>query len=155
MSQLHSYVFAGNLEGTHSLLRDQPELLDVPDQRGFPPLVLACYSDQYAISKLLLEKGADVEVRDGMGNTALMGVAFKGLLKMANLLIVGFGADVNAQNKAGGTPLTFAATFGQYEMVELLLNHGAERNHADQDGHTAMTLAKAKGHQRIVELLVR
>jgi len=153
MSQLHAYVFEGNLEGTINLLQDQPELLNSPDERGFPPLVLACYSDRYAISKLLLEKGANVEARDGMGNTALMGVAFKGLLKMAKLLIDEFGADVNAQNRAGGTPLTFAATFGQYEMVELLLHHGAEPNHSDQDGHTALILAKAKGHQRIVELL--
>ena len=153
MSQLHAYVFEGNLEGTLNLLQDQPELLNSPDERGFPPLVLACYSDRYAISKILLEKGADVEARDGMGNTALMGVAFKGLLEMAKLLIDEFGADVNAQNKAGGTPLTFAATFGQYEMVELLLHHGAEPSLSDQDGHTALTLAKAKGHQRIVELL--
>jgi len=153
MSQLHAYVFEGNLEGTLKLLQDQPDLLDAPDQRGFPPLVLACYSDRLAISKLLLEKGANVEARDGMGNTALMGVAFKGLSGMAKLLVEEYGADVNAQNNAGGTPLTFAATFGQYDMVQFLLSHGANPDHTDQDGHTALSLAKAKGHQQIVALL--
>ncbi len=60
------------------------------------------------------------------GQTPLGGVAFKGYLDVARLLIAA-GADLEADNGGGMTPLMFAAMFGRREMLALLEEKGANR----------------------------
>jgi ankyrin repeat protein len=40
--------------------------------------------------------------------------------------IIGLGADINAANKMGFTPLMFAAAYNTPEMVQYILNQGAD-----------------------------
>jgi len=85
---------------------------------------MATYSAQYEVTQYLLAAGADVNAQDTAGNTALMGVCFKGHTALAELLIA-HGADVNIKNKTGGTALSFAKQFGQVEMAKTLAANGA------------------------------
>ena len=66
------------------------------------------------------------------------------------------GADVNAVNGEGLTPLAVAAGFtDEPAAVALLLEHGAEvdgRGHADE---TALQVASTTGNPQIVELLLQ
>lgn len=104
MGKIQEAIRSANPDAIREVIAQHPESVNQPDDRGFPPLVLASYSQQTAICKILLENGAEVDGRDMAGNTALMGVAFKGLMDIARLLIE-HGADVNAQNKTGARPL--------------------------------------------------
>ena len=63
----------GNVELVKSILNTDQSLASRADQRGFTPLVMATYSDQLEIVKLILEAGADVNLKVGRGNRALMG----------------------------------------------------------------------------------
>jgi len=63
------------------------------------------------------------------------------------------GADVNATNIVGGTPLMAAAAGKHTEVVRLLLERGADAKLTDNEGRTALTLAAAHRHSDIVELL--
>ena len=72
----------GNVEIVKSMLNRDKSLASRTDQRGFTPLVMATYSDQLEIVKLILEAGADVNLKVGQGNTALMGVCMKCYLPM-------------------------------------------------------------------------
>lgn len=65
------------------------------------------------------------------------------------------GADVNARNNLGLTPLMMAAYHGQTDMVKALVEHGAEVNAVDNGGLAAM-LAKDSnsGHAEILRTLV-
>jgi ankyrin repeat protein len=65
------------------------------------------------------------------------------------------GADVNACNGSGVTPLMVAAYHGRHEMVNALVEHGAELNAVDSDGLTAAMLADDAGHEEIVRTLVK
>jgi ankyrin repeat protein len=73
---------------------------------------------------MLLKAGADVDRRNDKGQTPLGGVAFKGYLKLAELLLW-HGADIHSDNGGGLTPIMFASMFGRTAMVALLKQHGA------------------------------
>ena len=64
------------------------------------------------------------------------------------------GADVNACNNLGLTPLMMAAYHGQTEMVKALVEHGADVNAFDNRGLRAAMLAKNSGHAEILRTLV-
>ena len=63
------------------------------------------------------------------------------------------GADVNAKDKDGDTPLHDAAFRGHKEMVELLLANGADVMARDNSGLTPLHEAHRRRHKEIVELL--
>ena len=64
------------------------------------------------------------------------------------------GADINAANNFGLTPLMMAAYHGRAEMVKALVERGADVNAVDNGGLTAARLAKDAGHEETVATFV-
>ncbi|KAH8586885.1 hypothetical protein B0O99DRAFT_469781, partial [Bisporella sp. PMI_857] len=64
------------------------------------------------------------------------------------------GADIEAKNDSGQTPLSWAARKGHKAIVELLLEKGADVKVKDKLGQTPLLLAAKKGHKAIVELFL-
>jgi uncharacterized protein len=142
-------IRVGNLEEVKAQIAANPTIAQTMDARGFTPLVMATYSAQLPIVKALLMAGADIDEQAASGNTALMGVCFKGSEETVQLLL-DHGAAVNIQNQLGATALIFAATYGHTNIAKMLLEAGADKSLKDADGKTAMNHAK---HQEMVELL--
>jgi ankyrin repeat protein len=95
------------------------------DANGTYPLMLACsYKDNDEMIKLLLEKGANPNVRGPKGETPL-GFAAKYSLKAVQMLVVK-GADINAKDEAGFTALRWAQKMEQSKIVEFLKKKGAK-----------------------------
>jgi len=69
-------------------------------------------------------------------------------------LLISSGADVNAKDKTGYTPLFYAAQKGQKEVAELLIGAGANVNTKDQYGNTPLHYAAVSGHYDMCEVLV-
>ena len=63
------------------------------------------------------------------------------------------GADVNAQNDDGVTPLHLAALLNKPEIARLLLEHGANPNLANNEGETPLDWARNEGYLEIVVML--
>jgi ankyrin repeat protein len=125
--------------------------IETTDARGYTALVLASYNGQESTTALLLEHGASVDgAHDAQGNTALMGVCFKGYLPIAETLIHA-GADVNRRNGVGQTALMMAALFNQGAIIDLLLDNGADASVTDAAGNTVKTLAIAQGNAELAE----
>lgn len=141
----------GNLEVLQELIR-QKVPLNLTDEKGYTPLIIACYNNQYKAAKLLLDAGADVNSQDHGGNTALMGVAFKGYSDIAELLI-NYGADLNIQHGNGGTALMFAAMFGRNDILKILSSHGADKTRLDIRGLSVFDLAVQQGNEAAIAIL--
>jgi 26S proteasome non-ATPase regulatory subunit 10 len=63
------------------------------------------------IARLILERGAKVNVRNDEGRTALHWAAEEGQEEVVGILVE-FGGDINARNMFGFTPLHAAALKG-------------------------------------------
>ncbi len=123
------------------------------DDRGFTPLILAAYNGQIAAVDTLIAQGADACRADrDQGNTAQMGVAFKGEDAVAARLLKA-GCDVNARNKAGQTALMMAALFNRTKQVDMLVAAGADRGVLDAAGRSAASVAGDQGNEGMVRHL--
>ena len=67
--------------------------------------------------------------------------------------LIGKGADVNASNDNGNTPLMYAAERGYGEVIVVLLGSGADAGMKNNEGKTAYDLAFENGFNELLELL--
>lgn len=109
------------------------------------------------VARLLLESaGVRIEWRNAAGWTALHEAAWMGHVGMVRLLLE-FGAEVDARDAKGRTPLHFAVGCGGGEEgVQVLLDAGAHVNRGDVVGMTPLHVAAGSGGEGgVVGLLVR
>ena len=94
-----------------------------------------------------LGAGADIAVRDGFGDTALMYAASYAGQKALHILL-DHGADPNESNDSGATALMRAA--GDLGKVRLLLEAGAEVGAQSELGRTALMIAARKAGTALI-----
>lgn len=123
---------------------------------GATPLVLAAGAGHVQVVRQLLELDeVDCGWKLAGGLSALHYAAHAGYEEVVvELLRYGKGVDVNEVTEIGSTPLHLAATFGQPEVVRVLLDQdGIEYDLKDVNGATPLDVAMQNGHQRVVEVL--
>jgi len=67
--------------------------------------------------------------------------------------LLDFGANPNAQDSAGSTPLHKAAWRGHEKVVSVLLGHKAKTRIKDKAGFTARDMAKSADRENVLALL--
>jgi len=100
-------------------------------------LVKASMDNSFQDISTLLHAGADVNIRDSEGMTALMVASKNGHSAIVEQLI-NAGADVNAKADDGWTAIYWASRNGRSAIVELLINAGADLNIQEREGATAL-----------------
>lgn len=68
--------------------------------------------------------------------------------------LIKHGADINARNKKGRTPLHYAARGGNLSVVKYLIKKGADVNALDDDRNTPLHEATARNRKDIVMILI-
>ena len=77
----------------------------------------------------------------------------EGNTDMVKSLLSSPGADVNARDERGRTPLLEAASFGHEDICRVLIAAGADVKAKDKDGKTALMLAVQGDHEEVVRVL--
>ena len=141
-----------------------PKDINAQNHMGWPPLVYICRGDKGEHPEevqRLLALGADINVQNYKGKTALHCAAKAGFLKVINLLIEK-GATVDATDNNGETPLfeairsTIKNGEKQRAALEALLVKGADPNLKNRKGLTPLQVAKRMRRTdagKIVEML--
>ena len=108
------------------------------------------------IIRLLLEKGAEIEVKGGKYNYTPLSWAARNGHEAVVKLLLDKGAETEVKdNKFGRTSLLWAAENGHKAVVKLLLEKGAETEvKEDKFGRTSLLWAAENGHVAVVKLLL-
>lgn len=77
----------------------------------------------------------------------------EGNTDMVKALLSSPGADINATDERGSTPLLEAARYGHEDICRVLIAAGANLKARDRDGKTALTLAVQGDHDDVVRVL--
>ncbi|KGL86853.1 Ankyrin repeat and SOCS box protein 10, partial [Charadrius vociferus] len=129
---------------------------------GYKPLHLCKSPDSLECVQQLLQHGASVNSRtEEEDDTALHVAARHGLTDHVQLLLR-YGAELEAENKEGQTPLNAGCAQPHqpqdmdrhYRVCQLLVESGASINAADRDRQHPLHLACKNANAQIVELLL-
>jgi ankyrin repeat protein len=136
------------------LLQDDPDLVNAWSPDGFSPLQLASFFGHPDAAALLLDGGAETDAvaKNPMRVTALHSACAAGDARIARLLLDN-GADPNARQEGGFTPIQAAAQNGDEELAQLLLDRGADPGAATDAGKTAADFASESGHEELAARL--
>lgn len=110
------------------------------------------WSNTKAIAELLLARGADVKLRNGRGETALMVSLWRRRYDVADLFL-SRGLNVNDTDSSGQTALMKAARDGRMRALCFLLERKADPSLTDKQGNTALSLAVKHKRGQAVKLL--
>jgi ankyrin repeat protein len=108
----------------------------------------ALNADRVDIAELLLEHGADVNLRDQVGETMLLRLLSEPehyLSKKVTFLLK-HGADANVQGRNLMSPLHLAEMFGEREVAQILLKYNANTNSQAYYGKTPLHILSELWH---------
>jgi ankyrin repeat protein len=140
---------------------DQPQTISALLVRGFDPntvhpdgtpaLVKALQDQSFKAAQALLQSPQiQANARNNREETALMLAALRGQDALA-LDLVARGAAIN---KAGWTPLHYAATGGHLRICAFLIGAGADVNAESPNGTTPLMMAAMYGNSAVVKLML-
>jgi ankyrin repeat protein len=152
---LHEAAFRGHAGVVELLCASKDAVVDVRDSLNKTPLRRAIEGGHEAAFRALLARGARQDIRDSDGATLLHHAAECGHAGIVDLLCGAPGADVDAQDRQGHTPLVKATNLAKARggAVRALLAHGARQELQNSHGWTALHWGAYRGQADVVELL--
>jgi len=108
---------------------------------GRTPLFFSAANGNIDAVKFLVENGANTEIVEyDMRNTPLMAAIYGGYTDIC-LYLISKGANINAKNKNGDTPIHFATILGNHSMLKLLHRLGCNYNEKNNEGNCCILYA--------------
>ena len=145
--------------------------LEHRDNLGFTPLIAASLLGYPQVVENLVAKGADIEAKNNDGQTALL-ISVLGITAnhidldaagdnqwhnrwgQVTSVLLEKGADVNAADNRGASPL-FLAVFSQdINLCRVLIEAGANTNYKLPNGVSMLRFARMISSPQVVDLLI-
>ncbi len=147
-----------------ALLINKDADVNAKDTNGDTPLHYAALAD----GDMPLHGETPLHDRDGLRRDAIQDAVNSALRHLASeddkpnkggavdsvTLLINRGADVNAEDNDGNTPLHLAAYHNRFDVVALLINKGADVNAKSDKGNTPLHLAAYSDADDVATLLI-
>lgn len=140
---LHEAIRYGNLDIAKMLL-DAGANVNAKDNLGKTPILLIIPKKRiYDTYNLLISYRADLKEKDMYGDTVLHTAAMLHVSTNVMRMLTLNGADINARNKEGVTPLEIAIQQNDVATTRLFTLYGADIHTQDTHGYSPLSLALA------------
>jgi hypothetical protein len=168
--RLHDAVRMNDRETVIALLDSGVSIESRLPATGWTPLFWSCLQSNAEMTRLLIERGAEVNVRARDGRTPLISAV--GLrpeffdasgtpvqiespdpAEVVRLLLAA-GAEVDVRDEKGNNPLALALIFGQDDALAVLLEAGADPDTMVDEQFTCLQVAAGRGRTAAVRLLL-
>jgi uncharacterized protein len=138
-----------------AILSESPTAAQAVSGDGWTPLHLAAaFGTPLGVAALIF-RGARVDAvsENAQRNQPLHAAMALGKNPSTVELLIAHGADVNATQAGGFTPIFAAATANRKDLAELLVNQGANPHQANEQGKTPADVARERGHTEMAAWL--
>lgn len=144
----------GDFERVLTLLNNEDIDINFQDEKHKKTsLMYAAIHGNFNVLEILLDNGANVNIRDALDRTALiLGSNSKDSLITVGILLK-HGACINSQDIWGWTALMYAAIVGNFETSILLLSSGSDTTIQNRSGRTFLNCVKYKDRAKIEQFL--
>lgn len=147
---LNSKTSSPDIKKIEALIKDGADVNYKEKEKGNYPLLICARKGYDEIAALLINNGADVNLANDFGTTALMAAARHDNYELCEVLLI-LGADINAQCVDGDTALFSAKMHCNDNVVALLLQNQAQIYHRNQSGNL---VTEVKGGNHMIEALI-
>ena len=142
---------SGTVDEMKTLVSQNPDIINSKNERGFTPLILACYRGNTEVAKYLIDNVKDLDYLSQEG-TALSSLCINYNKELVEK-ILDKNANPNLQDSFGNTPLLWAVKRNNLELVSILLKHKADVNMKDSMGVSAFEYALKSNNNELINLL--
>ncbi|KAK6281391.1 hypothetical protein POUND7_015216 [Theobroma cacao] len=152
-SPLMFTIQANEIEALKTLLKRTDINLNEQDDDGYSAVMMAASGGHVEIFRLLLSAGANVNLSNKYGDTAISLLELNQNGDVFDQLMLEFALE-EANGPIGFYALHRAANRGDLNMVHTLTSRGCDVNAFDADGYTPLMLAARGGYGGVCELLI-
>ena len=145
--------YLGRIEAVNYLIDNGANINIYNITDSITPLIYSLQNQKYEVAMILIEEGADLDLKDNLGWTALHYAARDGSNEVVDLLLVG-SANPNLQSKDGYTPLMLASFNNNFKICISLIENGANSQLQDNSGNNAMDFAIENGYSSLYNYLL-
>lgn len=150
--ELIGAVIAGDHATLENFLKNGINPNARPDLWGKTALIEAIERGDVEMVRLLLDAGADPDVKGG-GYTPLGRAAILGHGRITAMLLK-YGADPDLKSSDGNTPLTAAASMNRLDVIRALLPARPDYTLYNLQGRTALSVAAMEGYEEAVRIML-
>ncbi|SHH43395.1 ankyrin repeat domain-containing protein [Winogradskyella jejuensis] len=141
----------GDLDTVIKIYTIDENSINIQEETGYTPLVLACYYGHENIVEFLVDKVKSLNDKTSYGSP-LMAATVKGYDNIVDILLAN-KVDPNITDEQGVTAAHYAVLFKNYDIVEKLVNANADFTIKNNVDKSALDYALSHNDEKLNKLL--